>query len=135
MITKFLFAFLVVALILEGTVTTLPLVLVSLILLTIELKNNDMFLYAFLAGIVLDIFLVRPVGTSSVFFLITLLMIFLYDRKYELRSHFFVAVITMFMTVLYSIFFPAPHPLFMTLTTTLLSLFLYSLVKAFQPKI
>lgn len=133
--TKILFGLLIVSLILEGTITTMPLVLMSLMLLTIHLKHQDMFFYAFISGVILDVFLVRQIGVSSVFFLISLLLIFLYDRKYELQTPFFVTLITFFSTMMYFIIFPSPQMLVISVTTTLLSLFIFHLMRVFQPNV
>lgn len=82
---------LLIALLLEGTITTIPLVLIVLLCLTILRRDGIVFPLALLAGILLDVLTIRTLGASSVFFTIMLFMILLYQRKYEINSYPFVA--------------------------------------------
>lgn len=50
------------------------------------------FVIAFIAGIFLDIFALRSLGGTSIFLLIFVLLILLYQRKYEIYSYYFVIV-------------------------------------------
>ncbi|MGI8420149.1 MAG: hypothetical protein ACR2LN_05920 [Candidatus Levyibacteriota bacterium] len=74
----------------EGTVTSLPLVLVSLLCLTILTRDSIVFFAAFVAGILLDVFALRPLGETSIFLLTFVLLILLYQGKYEIYSYQFV---------------------------------------------
>jgi hypothetical protein len=76
----------------EGMVTSLPLVLVCLLCLTIVTRDSIVFLAAFVAGILLDAFALRPLGETSIFLLTFVLLILLYQRKYEIYSYQFVMV-------------------------------------------
>jgi len=81
----FLFLLLIIiSVFLEGTVTTLPLTLVCLLCLTIYKREGIVFLIAFLAGLLLDILRVNMVGESSLFFVVFVFLILLYQRKYEI---------------------------------------------------
>ncbi len=86
----FLLILLLIAIILEGSLTTLPLVLICLLCLTIIKRDAFGFLIAFIAGLLLDTFALRPLGWTSVFLLIFVLLILLYQRKYEIYSYQFV---------------------------------------------
>lgn len=79
-----------IALFLEGTVTTLPLVLIVLLCLTIYRRDAIVFPVAFVSGIILDILIVQTIGVSSLFFAVMICMILLYQRKYEINSYPFV---------------------------------------------
>lgn len=81
---------LIITLLLEGTITTLPLVLVVLLCLTIIRRDAMVFPVAFIAGFVLDVMAIRTLGTSSIFFTVMLFLILLYQRKYEINSYPFV---------------------------------------------
>ena len=65
---KVLIGLLIIAVVLQGTVTSLPLVLLILILLAVKMRSPNVFLLAFVSGMVLDIILVHPPGVSSIFF-------------------------------------------------------------------
>lgn len=86
----FLFILLLISVLLEGTVTALPLVLICLICMTIVVRDSFIFLPAFLAGIFLDAFALRSIGETSMFLLLLVFLILLYQRKYEIDSYPFV---------------------------------------------
>lgn len=79
-------------LMLEGSYTFLPLVLLAVLVLFIKTQKEDVFYIAFLAGIVLDLFTLRTLGTSSAFFLVCLFVIILYARKFEISTIPFVLI-------------------------------------------
>lgn len=83
---------LLLALLLEGTLTYLPITLLLLIFLTVQKRGNWIFPTAFFSGLVLDIFYLNPLGLTSLFFLIFLFLIFLYERKFEISSPFFILI-------------------------------------------
>lgn len=91
MFTFFLPFFIFLAVLLEATVTTLPVVAVLLLCYGIAKKENA-FIIAFVAGLLLDIFTLRPLGETSLFLLLFLFLVFLYQRKYEINSYPFVIV-------------------------------------------
>lgn len=78
------------ALFFQGSITTLPLLLIVLLLLYIFYRHEIVFLLAFISGVILDSLLVRSVGQSSIFFLSFLFLVFLYQRKFEISSYYFI---------------------------------------------
>jgi len=80
------------AVFLEGTVTTLPLVFVLLLLMTIWQRSSIVFIFAFFAGVVLDMLQLQIPGETSLFLLVFLFFVLLYERKYEIDSLPFVAI-------------------------------------------
>lgn len=78
-------------LLVEGTITTVPLTLIFLLCLMVMKKAEWVFVLALFSGIVLDIFAVRPIGVMSIFFLLFIFFIWLYERKYEIATIPFVA--------------------------------------------
>ena len=78
------------ALVLESSVTTIPLVFLSLVSLMVIKKENWIFLYGFLFGALLDLFSFRILGISSAFFVTFLFLILLYQRKFEIATNYFV---------------------------------------------
>lgn len=115
----------------EGTITSLPLVLVVLILMSVGLKKADVFLIAFLSGLLLDVFLVRITGVTGIFFLSILLLIFLYNKKYETKSLFFVLLATALSVIFYLFIFPTPDIFLQVIISTLLAGGLFSLLGLF----
>lgn len=92
--TFILTLFLICSILLEGTITTLPLVVVALVCLTIVRPDRYVFVAAFLAGIVLDVFALRQTGGTSIFLLTFVFLMLLYQKKYEIYSYPFVIVAT-----------------------------------------
>lgn len=88
----FLFILLLISVFLEGTVTSLPLVLICLICMTIIFRDAVIFLPAFFVGILLDAFALRSIGGTSIFLLLVIFLILLYQRKYEINTYPFVFI-------------------------------------------
>lgn len=108
MINGVLIILFLLAFVLEASLTTVPLVLLSLLCLAVAKKRAWVFSLAFFSGIVLDVLLVRTVGFTSFFFLLFLFIILLYDRKYEVRTLRFVMITSFVGTFLYGIAFSLP---------------------------
>jgi hypothetical protein len=96
---------LLISVLLEGTVTALPLVLLCLICMTISLRSSIIFFPAFIAGIFLDAFALRSIGGASIFLLITIFLILLYQRKYEINSYTFVLIASFLSSLVYLFLF------------------------------
>lgn len=72
-----------IALILETAVFALPLVLYLLLCLFIIKQNFTTVFIALLAGIIVDALSLRPLGVSSIFYLVCFIIILQYHRKFE----------------------------------------------------
>src|SRR5258708_5169688 len=100
-----LFIFLLfVAILLEGTITSFPFVLVLLICLYIIFDEEWVFLVALLSGFILDSMTVRVIGQSSLFFIAVLFIISLYENKYETKTVPFFVVATFLGSLFYLIY-------------------------------
>src|SRR6266700_5012533 len=95
----FLTILLLMLTIIEGTITTLPLVLIFLLLLAIRRRDEVVFVVAFISGLVLDILRLHTVGGTSLFLLCFLFLVLLYERKYEIDSLPFVILAAFVGTV------------------------------------
>jgi len=80
------------AFILETTLTTLPLVLIACLCFAVLHETGWIFFIACFAGILLDALSLRFLGSSSIFFIIFLGLVFLYERKFEIRTIPFTAI-------------------------------------------
>ncbi len=85
-----LLVLLIIAVIVEGSIISIPLTLITLLCITIIRRDTSVFIVAFLAGIFLDIFALRQIGGTSIFFITFVFLILLYQRKYEIYSYPFV---------------------------------------------
>lgn len=129
-----LYLLLSIAILLEGSITSLPLVLSILLVLAVNLRKQDVFVVAFLAGFLLDVLLVRPVGVTSIFFLCILLLVFLYEKKYEIKSLFFVILFTGLSSAVYLMIFHSPDFFLQVVISTLIAGGLFSLLRALSQK-
>jgi cell shape-determining protein MreD len=88
---KFLaFVFLIIALILEASLTTIPFVLLVLLCLLVIVRENWLFIFAFAFGLVLDLVTFKALGASSAFFVILLFLVLLYQSKFEIATNTFI---------------------------------------------
>lgn len=92
---------LLISILLESTVMTLPLAFILLLCYSVLKRTDKVFISAFFTGIFLDIFTVRTLGSTSIYFLIVFAIVLLYQRKYEIVSYPFVAVSTFVGSYLY----------------------------------
>jgi len=101
----FLSLFLLLAIFLESTLIQLPLTLIVLLLFLIRLGRSWILIFALFAGILLDTLFLRPVGQSSIFFVLFLFLVLLYEQKYELRTAIFTCLMACIGAGLYLILF------------------------------
>lgn len=92
---------LLIFLVLEASITTLPLILLILICITVIYKDYSVFFLALVFGIFLDIFTFKTIGLSSILFIIVIFLILIYQRKFEITTNYFV----LFASFLASLFF------------------------------
>lgn len=94
-----------IAVLLEATIVQIPLSFILLLVFSILNRSGKVFLTAFLTGILLDVMTVRPIGSTSIYFLAFLAVLLLYQRKYEIRSYLFVTVSSFAGVYLYLLLF------------------------------
>jgi hypothetical protein len=99
-----LYLILILAFVLEGTITTLPLVLISFLILTIFLRAKFLFWLALVVGILMDVFLLRPFGLTSLLLVIFLLVTFLYEKKFESSTGYFILIFAFLGSMVYLLF-------------------------------
>lgn len=122
----FFFLFLLIAAVfLEGTMTTLPLVFICLLILTIFMRNLFLFILAFLVGIFLDAFVLRPLGESSIFLLFIVFLTLLYQRKYEINSYPFVMIASFCGSLVFLLLFGYANVLGQSILSAIIAVFLF----------
>ena len=107
---------------LESVVTSLPITLGALLLFYIFLRRNIVFLGAFTAGLCIDILRINDFGISSIFFIVFLSLVVLYERKFEIDSLPFI-FFSIFIGSLGYIFFVSES---FTLSLSLINAFLFT---------
>ncbi len=116
---------------LEGTVATLPLVLVGLLCLTIMKRESIVFVFAFLSGLILDLLTVRSIGLSSLYFIFFVFLIFLYQRKYEINSYPFVAASAFVGAFIFLIIVGGGNLFIDSLLSSIIALLLFGITRFF----
>jgi len=128
------FVLLIIAIFLESAIFSWPLVLGMLILLVALYKDPWILLVAFACGIVLDILTFHFVGSSSLYFLVVLELVFLYQRKFEIHSPVFVGISVFVFSLVYGAVFSYAYAFFCALLTAILISIVYILVVFLQPQ-
>lgn len=85
---------LLICLILEVSLTTIPLLLIVLNTFLVIYKRVEIVAYAFVFGMLIDILSFREIGTTSLFFTIFLFLVLLYQRKFEIKTPSFIVIST-----------------------------------------
>jgi rod shape-determining protein MreD len=90
-----------IAILLEASIITVPLVLLIILFASVVNPKNEMFTIAFFSGLILDIFGFGTIGFSSLYFTLMVLIIFLYRKKYEIESINFIAIFSFIASFIY----------------------------------
>ena len=126
----FLF-FLILALILQGSVTTLPLILVVLLNFAVSSKRKSIFFLAFLSGLALDIMLLNILGQTSVFLILFIAIIIIYEKKYDIQTYPFVFIASFLGSLAYFILFGGRFIFMQSAAVSLISLlFFWGVIQA-----
>jgi len=123
----FLF-FIIVATLLEGTITSIPLVVLALLVFYILKRQSSIFTIAFVSGIILDILSVRTLGSSSAFFIAFIFIVLLYERKFEIATYPFVLFASFLGGTSYLLIFGYDHVLEQALANSLIAALLFRLL-------
>jgi cell shape-determining protein MreD len=90
---KFLaIALLLLALVLEVSLITIPFIFLVLLCLMVLLKENWLFILAFIFGLLFDLLSFKTIGVSSSFLVIFLFLVLLYQSKFEITTGYFVLI-------------------------------------------
>lgn len=118
-----------IAILLESTITTLPLVFIVLLCGAVVYKQTGVLIAALIAGVILDMLLFRIIGVTSIFLLAALMLAFLYERKFEIQSIPFVAVFSFFGSLIYCFIFIKSEVLLQGLVSCILTVSLFLLLQ------
>src|SRR5476651_806229 len=84
--------FLLLALVLEVSLTTLPLIFLVLLCLIVTFKKDWLFVLAFIFGLLFDLLAFKTLGITSAFLVLFLFLVLLYQSKFEITTGYFVAI-------------------------------------------
>lgn len=123
------FAILFIVVLIEATVTTLPLVFICLLCYLIVFKKPFVFYTALFFGILLDLFASRALGSTFVFFLLFFYLVLLYRKKYEIDSYPFVLVTSFMGSYLYGILYRSSNALTLAVISSMIAVLLFGVLK------
>ena len=117
---------------LEGTLTTLPLVLALVIPYAVSTQKESIFLGVFLSGLILDLMSGKTIGVTSLYFLCSVFALLLYQRKYEIATYPFIAISTAILSLLYLFLFVHTSIVLQAICTVVIAEVSFGLLKAFH---
>lgn len=120
---------LIVALMLESSVTTLSLIIPIIVVATVLLKDSIVFLLAFIFGILLDILAFKMVGVSSLFFTFLVFLILMYERKFEIQTPSFIIFSTFLSSFIFLLIFQRGNIIFQSIFSTLIGFILFETLR------
>src|ERR1035437_2356663 len=83
---------LALALILEVSITTIPLLFLVLLCLMVLIKGDWLFILAFVFGLIFDLLAFKTLGVTSAFLTAFLFLVLLYQSKFEITTGYFVTI-------------------------------------------
>jgi len=125
---------LIFSLFLETTFINLPFVLIIIFLFAVTYKGEWIFPFAVIGGVFLDILSFKTVGLSSLFFMLMLGVVFLYQRKYEIQSPQFIVIFSFVSVFVYQIIFKNQYIFWGAFLTSILSVAIFGLMIIFNTK-
>ncbi len=105
----FLIILILISVLLQASVTTLPLILLLFLNAAVVSKKTWIFPISFLTGFALDALLLNPLGKTSLFLAIFLFIILLYDKKFDIQTFPFVFLSSFIGSFAYFIAFQIPN--------------------------
>lgn len=114
---------------LETTITTIPLILVVILIMAVVSKKSWIFSVAFAVGLLLDLLSFNVIGKTSIFFVIFLLIVLLYDRKFEIRTVHFVLISSFLGSLFYLTLFNYKGIFFQSFLSSIIAVILFLAVK------
>lgn len=135
MAATILIILLVLSVFLQGTITTLPLVLITLLCLTILRRDWSVFPLAFFSGLFLDALLVHRMGEASMFLLAFVFIILLYQRKYEINSYQFTFVASFLGSAIFLLVYGSSNVFLQAVISSFIALLLFGVVRVSNNKL
>ena len=114
-------------------ITTVPVFISLIVVCAVIFKRSWLFFLAAVIGFFLDLFLLRLLGQTGLFLAVFVLLIFLYERKFETQTLSFVLLSSFLGSFFYLWLFKYQMVLLQSLITALLSvLIFYVILNLFQ---
>lgn len=116
---------------LQATTTTTPFIIMLFVLFYVFSNSFLVLLAVFLSGLIFDTLLLHPLGSTSMLFLGFILLLFLYERKFETRTFQFVFFATFLGSVTFLLLFGYNYVLEQAAITGLITVILFIMFEKF----
>lgn len=123
------------SLFLESSVTTLPLVFLTLFCLAVLTRKEWIFVIAFIAGVLLDALSFRVLGQSSLYFILYIFLVFLYERKFEISTKYFVFIASFLGSFGFLIIFSYNNVVLQSLLSSIIGILIFSILSRFHKNV
>jgi len=120
---------------LESSVTTLPLVFLTLLCLAVLTRKEGIFVVAFIAGIALDASSFRVLGQSSLYFILYIFLVFLYERKFEISTKYFIFIASFLGSFGFLIIFSYNNIVLQSLMSSVIGILIFTILSRFHKDI
>lgn len=114
----------------ELVLVPFPLVFIALFLWQQVQSEKEAVVFAFAAGFLFDILLIRPLGSTAMLFMIALLLTILYKRKYHPKNALFLGTIVFVSVVVLDYFYTQHIHMSQAVFAAILTVFL---ARVFSP--
>jgi cell shape-determining protein MreD len=123
---------LLLALIFEVSLTTIPFIFLVLLCLIVIIKQDWLFAAAFVFGLLFDILSFKTIGSSSAFLVLFLFLVLLYQSKFEITTGYFVAIASFFGSFLFLFLQGYTHLIIIqAVVSSVIALILFKLIQKF----
>jgi len=109
-------------------ITTLPLVLIVLLCMYIVFEGPWIFALAFFVGLILDLLQLRHLGQTSLFFAIFLIVVFMYERRFEIKTLPFVFIASFLGALFYLLIYSNDYIFVQALVSSAIAVLLFKLL-------
>lgn len=123
------------SLFLESSVTTLPLVFLTLLCLAVLISKEWIFVIAFIAGVLLDALSFRVLGQSSLYFILYIFLVFLYERKFEISTKYFIFIASFLGSFGFLIIFSYNNLVLQSLMSSIIGVLIFSILSRFHKSV
>ncbi len=120
---------------LESSATTLPLVFVTLLCLAVLVRKEWIFAIAFIAGMVLDALSFRVLGQTSLYFILYIFLVFLYERKFEISTKYFIIIASFLGSFGFLIIFSYENAILQSLMSSIIGVLIFSILSRFHKNV
>lgn len=125
---------LILTVLIESSLTTLPLTLLVILFLAVSTKRNEVFVLAFFSGLILDILSFSLIGLSSLYFVTFVFLIYVYQKKFEIDTINFIFIFSFVGSLIYLLISGVSFVIIQSFLATLIASSSYIVFRKFNKK-